>query len=138
MEDEQKTLKNIDHENDFSNTPIVLNLKKKKKRKKRYSRGLEEVQQMELHMTRAMHRAAQATGQGIRSYQKMSTKSARKKKDGAIKDFIPNVGTAMGHTLEKASPLPGDLAKIINTKQNRKRLKRQLRALSRSLRAWRW
>jgi hypothetical protein len=120
--------------------PIVLNLKKekKKKSKRRYSKGLEEVQEMERHLTRSMHRVARATEKGIASYRKRSQKSAEEKKDGAIKDFIPNSGRAISLTLKEISPLPDDLAKVMDTERNRRRLRRQLRALSRTLERWRW
>ncbi len=118
--------------------PIVLELKKKKDRKRRYSKELEEIQQVERGFARATHRVARASEKGISSYRKLSVKSAKKKKDGAIRDFIPNSGIAMSRTLREASSLPKDIAQLANTKQNRKRLKNQLRSLSRTLRAWRW
>lgn len=119
--------------------PIVLELKKKKKKnKKRYTKGLEEVQRMEGHLTRSAQRMARATEKGITSYRKLSIKSAKKKKDGAIRDFIPNSGIAMSHSLREASQLPYDIAQAMDTPQNRKRLKRQLRGISRSLRILRW
>ncbi|MFC1936347.1 hypothetical protein ACFLYP_01625 [Chloroflexota bacterium] len=122
------------------NRPIVLTLKKKKKKKgkRRYSKGLEEMQRMERHLTRSTHRMASAAEKGISSYRKSSIKSARKKRDGAIRDFIPNSGTAVSRALEEASPIPYDIARAMDTPQNRKRLRRQLRAISRALRAWRW
>jgi hypothetical protein len=119
--------------------PIVLELKKKKKKsKKRYTKELEEVQRMEGHLTRSAQRMARATEKGITSYRKLSKKSAGKKKDGAIRDFIPNSGIAMSHSLREASQLPYDIAQAMDTPQNRKRLKRQLRGISRSLRISRW
>jgi hypothetical protein len=99
---------------------------------------MEEIQEMERHMTRSMHTVARASEKGIRSYRKLSAKSARKKRNGAILDFIPNSGEAMSRSLREASELPSELAQIVNTRQNRRRMRRQLRALSRTLRAWRW
>lgn len=121
--------------------PIVLELKKKKgggKGKRKYSRGLEEVQEVERHLTRSMHRVARATEKGISTYRDRSKESAEKKVDGAVRDFFPNSGAAMSRTLEEISPLPNDLARMMNTRQNRKRLSRQLRAISRTLERWRW
>ncbi len=118
--------------------PIVLHLNKKENRKRRYSKDLEEIQQVERQFARTTHRIVRAGEKGISSYRKLSAKSAKKKKDGAIRDFIPNTGTAMSRTLREVSSLPEDIAQIANTKQNRKRLKRQLRSLSRTLRVWRW
>ena len=123
---------------DKAASPIVLNLKGKKKSKRRYSKGLEEFQEMERHLTRSTHRMAKATEKGFRYYRKRSRKSARKKRDGVIRDFIPNSGIAMSQVMREASPIPFDLARAMNTKRNRKRLRRQLRSMSRALRAWRW
>jgi len=118
--------------------PIVLSLKKRKKRTRRYSKGLEEIQRMERHLTRSSQTLARSTEKGITTYRKLSSKSAKRKKDGAILDFIPNSGIAMSRSLREASSFPYELAQAMDTPQNRKRLRRQLRALSRSLRAWRW
>lgn len=142
MKDRNITVKDSKRKNVVSyqsniKAPIVLDFKKKN-RKRRYSKGLEEIQQVERQFARSTHRIARASEKGIASYRKLSTKSAKKKKDGAIKDFIPNSGVAMSRALREASSLPKDFAQMANTKQNRKRLKRQLRALSRTLRVWRW
>lgn len=143
MKDRNITVKDSKRKNVVSyqsniKAPIVLDFKKKKNRKRRYSKELEEIQQVERQFARSTHRIARASEKGIASYRKLSTKSAKKKKDGAIKDFIPNSGVAMSRALREASSLPKDFAQMANTKQNRKRLKRQLRALSRTLRVWRW
>jgi hypothetical protein len=118
--------------------PIVLTLNKKKKSKRRYSKGLEEMQRMERHFTRATHRMAKATEKGISYYRRRNLKSARKKRDGVLRDFVPNTGLAMSRAMREASPIPYDLARAMNTKQNRKRLRRQLRSISRTMRTWRW
>ncbi|MCJ7623900.1 MAG: hypothetical protein MUO76_10380 [Anaerolineaceae bacterium] len=114
--------------------PIVLSLKKKKKRKGRYSRGLEEIQRQERHFTRATHRLVRATEKGISSYRRSSLKSSRKKRDGVIRDFIPNSGKALSRTLRIASPLPNDIARAMDTRLFRRGLKRQIRTLRRTLR----
>ena len=120
--------------------PIVLTLKKKKKSKKkrRYSKGFEDAQRMERHLTRSTHRKARAVEEGISTYRKRSNRSARKKKDGAIRDFIPNSGLAMTRAMREASPIPYDMARAMNTPETQKFLRRQLRSVSRTLRRWRW
>lgn len=135
--EEQDTVESTSSESDW-NEPIVLTLKKKKRPRKRYSKGLEEIQRMERHLTRASYRAARATEKGISYYRKLNLKSARKKRDGVLRDFVPNTGLAMSRAMREASPIPFDIARAMNTKQNRKRLRRQLRSLSRTVRAWRW
>ena len=115
--------------------PIVISMKKgKKKRKKRYSKGLDEIQTIERHLTRASHRIAKTVEKGLDTYQKKSKKSAHKKRDGVIRDFIPNSGLAISHALEGAGPVVYEMAQAFDTKQNRRRLKRQLRIVSRTMR----
>ncbi|MBC8506557.1 MAG: hypothetical protein ISR58_02470 [Anaerolineales bacterium] len=119
--------------------PIVLTLEKKKsKKKRRYSKGFEEAQRMERHLTRSTHRMARAVEEGLSTYRKRSSQSARKKQDGAIRDFLPNSGLAMTRAMKEASPIPYDMARAMNTPESRKRLRRQLRSVSRTLRRWRW
>ena len=117
--------------------PIVLSLKSKKKRKKRTSKGLAEVQNIERHLTRASHSMARALEKGTADYRKNSRKSGRKKKDGVLRDFIPNSGLALSRAIKEASPIPYELSRAVNTKKSQRRLKRQLRQVSRSLRRWR-
>ena len=116
--------------------PIVLNLKGKRKSKKRYSKRLEEIQLMERHLTQASHRMARAFEKGIARYQDGSTKSAKKKRDGAVRDFIPNSGIAMSRALKEAYLIPSDIARAFNTKPMRRRVRRQLRGITRTLRTW--
>lgn len=130
----------IDEEDDY--TPIVLELKSKSKKKKKkkkgaakwYSAGLKEVQRTERHLVRASHRMAKAVEKGLGSYRKSSLASARKKKDGALRDFVPNSAEAMSKALREASGVPSDLAKAVNSKKAQKLMRRQLKSISRRLR----
>jgi len=114
--------------------PIIINLKRKKKKRKRYSKGLEEFQQMERHFTRASHRMARAIEKGIGDYRLSSIKSSKKRRDGVIRDFIPNSGIALTHALKEIGAVPNDVARALNTKPMRRRLRRQLRGIRRVLR----
>lgn len=123
-----------------SHKPIVLKLKNKKKKKKnrKYSRGLKDAQQIDKHLIRAADRLVEATAKGSNSYRKSREKSAQRKRDGAIHDFIPNAGKALSHSLRTASGAPGDVAKALNNGRARKRLLEQLRRSSRTLRIVRY
>lgn len=134
---EQKTALQSSAQHKPLHEPVVINLKQKKKRKRRYSKELEEIQQMERHLTRSTHRMAQAIEQGLAAYRKRSDRSARKKKDGAILNFIPDSAWAMSRALEEASPIPYDIARAMSTKRSRQRLRRQLRMATRTLRTLR-
>ncbi len=91
-------------------TPIVINRKKKKKKRK-YSSGLKDIQLMERDITKVTHQAVRSLDDGLVAYQKARNKSAKKKRDGAIVDFVPNMGKGVSKTLRTASPIPYDLAK---------------------------
>lgn len=132
---DQDLLKQTNAQGAKLSEPIVLTFKNKKKRKRRYSKGLGEIQRLERHLARSTHRSVRATEKGISSYRRLSIKSARKKRDGVIRDFIPNSGTALSRALRVASPLPNDIARAMNTKLYRRGLKRQIRALRRTLRS---
>ena len=109
--------------------PIVIE-RKKKKRKKRYSKGFGDIQIMERHLTRASHRMVQAIEEGITTYRKARNKSARKKRDGAIVDFVPNVAKGTGKTLRTASLVPYDLVRASYPKTARRMLRGQIRFVS--------
>jgi len=118
--------------------PLVLAYKsKKKKEKKRYSDGLEDVQEFEAGISRAIRQAARAVAKGTDRYEKARRKSARKKKDGAIRDFVPNMGEALSESLREASDIPSEVADALNTKSTRRRVRRRIRDVSDALRVWR-
>ena len=123
---------------DFSTgKPIVLKLRKRtkgKKRKYRYSRGLADVQKAEGHMTRIGKKATRSLSAGIAEYDRQRRKSAGKKRDGALRDYIPNMGIAMSETLAEAADIPTDVSKMLNTRSSRRMLRRQLRMASDAMR----
>jgi hypothetical protein len=92
--------------------PIVYERKKKKgKRKKKYSRGLKEPQRLEKGVSRAAERIAQAVVDGLSEYRDRRGKSARKKRDGAIRDSVRNVGRGLEEAISTAAKVPTDLTK---------------------------
>ena len=114
--------------------PVVLTYKPKKKKKKKYSKGLEDFQRVEGRVSRISKQVTKALAKGTSTYEKERKKSARKKKDGAIRDFVPNVGEAMSTSLGEISSVPADLAEAINTKSSRRLLRNQIRMASDLLR----
>jgi DNA topoisomerase VI subunit B len=123
-----------------SGRPLVLDYKSKKKKKKkkgRYSDGLEDVQEFEAGISRAVRQAARAVAKGTDRYEKARKKSARQKKDGAIRDFIPNMGEALSESLREASDIPAEVADALNTKSTRRRVRRRIRDVSDALDVWR-
>jgi hypothetical protein len=64
-------------------------------------------------------------------YLKESNKSARKRRDGALRDFGLNVADAIGAGLREASAVPPDLARTFSTRGWRKSVRRSLKATAR-------
>ncbi len=121
--------------------PIVIDYKKRKKNKERrdqskprYSNGLKDAQRLEGDLMRVAQRATTALSDGIDTYEKERKKSARKKKDGAVKDYLNNSAKAFSASIKEASEIPVDLAEIANKSSYRKRLRSNLRKASRLIR----
>jgi deoxycytidine triphosphate deaminase len=114
--------------------PIVLDYKPKKKNQKRYSKGLADVQRVEGRLSRVNKRVAEAVAKGASTYEKERKKSAGKKKDGSIRDFVPNVGEAVSASLREVSSVPADIAAAVNTKSSRRLLRNQVRLTADMLR----
>jgi hypothetical protein len=109
--------------------PIVIKAKKKKKYK--YSRGLKDLQQSGRKMSRVSSRLVRAMSKGMDTYRKASDKSARKKRDGAMRDFGLNVAKGMSKSLRESSRTPFDIALALNGRTSRKMIRRQVRATAR-------
>ena len=98
--------------------PIVYERRRGRKRgKRKYSKGLKEVQECEIDAVRAGNRIAQAVADGISEYRSERNKSARRKRDGAIKDVVRNVGRGLSEALDVASRAPADLTRRATTKR---------------------
>jgi hypothetical protein len=95
---------------------VMVVEKTKKKGKKRYTKGLRDVQRLERGASKATRRLARAVEEGVATYHRRSNKSGRKKRDGAIRDVFDNLSIAAGDALQVASRAPRDLARGLNTK----------------------
>jgi hypothetical protein len=112
-------------------TPVVV---PERKKKRKYSKGLRPLAKIERAVSKSSARVARAVAAGMEQYRKRADKSARKKRDGALRDFTVNLAGGVGKTLRVLSRVPGDLAKGMNTKRARKRVRRQVRVAARMLR----
>jgi hypothetical protein len=124
--------------------PIVLEYHPHKKRQTRkeengekYSEGLEDVQRAEADIMRVARRASKAATIGLDTYERERSRSAGEKKDGAIEDFPHNSAKALSEGLKEASEIPLDVAESVSTKDYRKRLRDNLRMISKTLRVFR-
>jgi hypothetical protein len=148
-QDENSTGNIFDHSADQpegATRPIVLKLKKGgKKRKKdeggekkvKYSRGLKDIQKFEGSMVGIARKATSALSKGVEVYDIEREKSSREKTDGAIEDFIHNTAKASSASLKEAADIPIDMAEAISPISYRKRLRRNLRRATKTIRLWR-
>lgn len=106
---------------------VIVYRKKKKKGRRRYTRGLRDFQQLQRGVVRASDRIADAVAAGVTEFRRQSNRSARRRRDGALRDAIPNLSRAMGETLRRSADAPYDVTRRIYTNW----LARQVRAVSR-------
>jgi len=87
---------------------VILGGKKKKKKKKRYTRSIRGVQRLEVGASKSQRRVAKAVVRGLNAWIDATDKSARKKRDGAVKDGLKNTSKAMRKALRTAAEAPAD------------------------------
>lgn len=107
--------------------PIVFERRKKGKKKKKKSISV-DFRQSEKHLTKAMQRTIRASDKGMTRYRKASKKSAKKRNDDLILDFVPNVIAGTAVTMRELTLVPLDLMKAAYTPQTRRIMRRSLRA----------
>lgn len=125
--------------------PIIIAYKSRRKKRKaieddgeeRYSEGLEDVQRLEGNLVRVTKRSAKAFSKGINTYETERNRSAKEKKDGAIEDFVDNSAKAASTFMKEASEIPVDIAETLDNRSYRKRTRKNLRRLSRTIRLFR-
>ncbi len=84
-----------------SGRPLLLTVRKKKR--KRYSRGLRELQKDMQNQSKATSRLLSALAAGSEKYEARAKASAEKKRDGALRDHWKNSASAVRTTLRKSS-----------------------------------
>lgn len=126
--------------------PIVIDYKKKGKKKRsgqddagkeKYSTGFKDVQLLEKDALRISQKAAKALSKGLDTYDQERQKSARKKTDGAMDDYLYNSTKAASAFIKETADIPVDLVESVNRLSMGKRLRKRLRRDSRALRMWR-
>jgi hypothetical protein len=89
--------------------PLIVKPKKKKK----YSRHLRTVQELEKGGMDSARRVAKAVKEGFDTYIDERDKSAKKSKDGALRDLLRNQSKAVRKTLSIAAEVPADIMDTI-------------------------
>ncbi len=120
--------------------PLVLKYKSWKKKsgqaKPRYTRGLKEIQLLEGDAANVAKKAARALARSVEVYDKKRGKSARKRRDGALRDYLQNSAHATSTFLKESSDIPIDLAESARRLSIRKSVRKSLRRLSKRLTIW--
>jgi hypothetical protein len=106
---------------------------KKNRKRKKYSRGLKNVQRLEDGLTLASKRLGSGVERGFGNYRKRRNKSARRKKDGAVRDWLENSSGGLSNGLRVASDAPYDVARKLNSKRFGKQFRDSIRFFTRPL-----
>lgn len=117
--------------------PIVFErMKSKSSSKKSGSKKkvrLKDADHVERHLTRALTRSVQAADIGVEKYKKVRRKSARRERDGAIIDLIPNMTRGAAVTAGRMAPVSIDLMRAGLTPAVRRMSRRTIRSTARSI-----
>lgn len=108
---------------------LIVTETKTKKRKRRYTRGLSGIQHLERGVARSLDVMAEGFARVFSDYKKRSDKSARKKRDGALRDGLENWTKAMGKGMSISSKAPYKFVRTVSRGRGTKQLRRTLRAL---------
>ena len=105
--------------------PIVYEVRKGRKgrkgrRKKKYSRGLRDPQKLEQGASRSAERLAHALADGLTRYRRRRNDSAERKRDGAIKDALRNIGRGAERALRTGAKAPTDFTRYLSIKRVRR------------------
>jgi hypothetical protein len=109
---------------------LVYDFGKKRRKRKKYSRGLKTVQRTEDGLTLAGRRFGDAVESGFRSYRKRRNKSARRKKDGPIRDIVRNSSGGLSQFLNVGSDIPYDVARKLNNRRFGKQLRNTVQSFT--------
>jgi hypothetical protein len=108
----------------------VKTIKTGKKKKRRYSFGLGTVQHLERGVTRSLETVSRGVARTFSEYSERSSKSARNKRDGALRDGIENWTKALSKGMRIAGEAPYDFVKNVNRGSGSKQVRDTVRLLT--------
>jgi len=108
----------------------VKTVKTGKKKKSRYSFGLGTIQHLERGVTRSLETATKGVARTFSEYSDRSNKSARKKRDGALRDGIENWTKALSKGMRIAGEAPFDFVKNLSSGPGSKQVRETVRLLT--------
>jgi hypothetical protein len=99
--------------------PIVVRLRKgrKKRGRKRYSRGFKDLQRWTYGGSRALYRLGNSLAAGFDSFSKRSSRSARRRRDGLLRDSLKNGARGFDRAAREAGRAPYEIARRISTRR---------------------
>ncbi len=97
-------------------------------------RRTSDAEHVERNLYRAARRTARAAEAGVRRYEKVRRRSARRERDGAVVDLLPNVARGVAATAGRLAPVPVDLARAATPRSVRRITRRSVRAAARATR----
>jgi hypothetical protein len=100
------------------------------RRKRKYSRGLGAVQHIERGVAQGLETLSESIAKVFSEYSTRSDKSARKKKDGALRDGIENITVALSKGLRVAGKAPYKFVKGVNRGPGSKQFRDAIRLLT--------
>ena len=108
----------------------VKKVRGRKKKKLRYSFGLGTVQHIERGVTRSLETVSKGVARTFKEYSERSDNSARKKRDGALRDGIENWTKALSKGMRIAGEAPYDFVKNVNRGPGSKQVRETVRLLT--------
>jgi hypothetical protein len=112
-------------------SPAIEVAEKSGKKKRKYSKGLKELQQTARGLTKANRRIAKAVAAGFSEFARRDNASSQSKRDGAIRDIVKNWSRGFGKAVRRGSEAPYELAKAFDTKSVRRAVRDTARFLAR-------
>ena len=105
--------------------PVVDDEGKKKRRKKKYSsKQARDFQDMGSAFSKGAFRMANAVAIGLETFHRSQNRSARKKRDGMVKDVMLNTAKGFRDAGQEAARAPYDIYKRVNVwRQARRAMK---------------
>jgi hypothetical protein len=91
---------------------------------RKYSKRRKNVQEFERHASKGIHRLVKSVEAGVREWREATDRSARKRKDGALRDVLENSARAVSKQIRVASRVPQDAARAIRSLKITKALRR--------------
>lgn len=110
-------------------TPMIFQREKSQKErdgktgKKRYTKGTKSFQRLILGTTKAGFRVSNSLSEGLNTFVKRSKKSARKKRDGLLRDSFYNASRGFADGMAELGKAPREIAARVGTGRVRRILR---------------